>query len=81
MGSVKEAQRMEGPGIGIPELLVTFVVLPQLGLQVYALVDVLRVPNGSRFQTGTKLIWVLVVLLLGCVGGIVYFIIGRPRRT
>jgi Phospholipase_D-nuclease N-terminal len=72
---------MEGPRIGLPEILIVLVVLSQLGLQVWALADVLQVREDYRFQTGTKLIWVLVVLLLGCVGALVYFMIGRPRRA
>ena len=48
-------------------------------LFVYALVDAIRVPDDSMYQAGSKLIWVLVILLAPIVGSIVYLVIGAPR--
>jgi hypothetical protein len=56
-------------------------------LFVYALVDAIKVPDDSMYQTGNKLIWVLVILLAPVIGPIVYLVIGspqtprQPRRT
>jgi hypothetical protein len=56
-------------------------------LLVYALVDAVRVPDDSMYRAGTKLIWVLVIVLLPFfVGPLVYLVVGapaaerRPRR-
>jgi hypothetical protein len=46
---------------------------------IWALVDAVRVPDDSMYRTGTKLIWVLVILLGNLVGSIVYFAVGRPE--
>jgi uncharacterized membrane protein len=45
---------------------------------IWALVDVVKVPDDSSFRAGSKLIWVLVIVLTGVVGAIVYLIVGRP---
>jgi hypothetical protein len=60
-------------------LFVVAVLVPLAGFAVWvwALIDVLRTPDGA-FQTGTQLIWVLVVVLANIVGAIIYLVIGRP---
>ena len=45
---------------------------------IWALVDVVKVPDDSQFRAGNKLIWVLVIVITGAVGAIVYLIVGRP---
>jgi uncharacterized membrane protein len=45
---------------------------------VWALVDVVKVPDDSIFRAGNKLIWVLVIVLTGVVGAIIYVVVGRP---
>jgi hypothetical protein len=47
-------------------------------VMIWALVDAIRVPDDAMFRAGTKLIWVLVILLFQLVGAIIYFAIGRP---
>jgi phospholipase D-like protein len=56
-------------------------------LLIYALVDAIRVPDDSMYRAGTKLLWVLVIVLLPFfVGPLVYLVVGapaserRPRR-
>ena len=49
-------------------------------LMIWALVDAIRVPDDSMYRAGTKLIWVLVILLASFVGAIIYFAVGRPER-
>ncbi len=60
-----------------PWLLVGIVVvgLAQLSLQVLALVNVFRTPEG-RLVTGRRWVWVAVILF-GWVGLIAYFAAGR----
>ena len=48
----------------------------ELGLTVWAFVDLLRRP-ADAVRGGGKLIWVLVILLLSVVGPIVYLVAGR----
>jgi hypothetical protein len=47
-------------------------------LVIWALVDAIRVPDDTMYRAGNKLIWILVILLGGFIGAIVYFFIGRP---
>lgn len=47
-------------------------------LVIWALIDAIKVPDDSMFKAGNKLIWVLVILLGGFVGAIVYLAAGRP---
>lgn len=45
---------------------------------VWALVDVVKVPDDSMFKAGNKLVWVLVIVFTGVIGAIVYLVVGRP---
>lgn len=47
-------------------------------LWIWALVDAIRVPDDSMYRTGNKLVWVLVIVLTGIVGAVIYLAIGRP---
>lgn len=47
---------------------------------VWAIVDVVKVPDDSMFQAGNKLVWVLVVVLTGVLGAIIYLVVGRPAQ-
>jgi hypothetical protein len=61
-------------------IFAAFLVIWVVGfvLMIWALVDAIRVPDDSMFRAGTKLIWVLVILLFQLVGAIIYFAVGRP---
>jgi len=61
-------------------LLVPLVLL-LLGFVVWiaALVDAIRAPDDAYFRAGTKLIWVLVIVFTGWIGGLIYWVVGRPR--
>lgn len=50
-----------------------------LVLWVWALVDCIQVPDDSLYESGNKLIWVLVIVLANVIGAILYFAIGKPR--
>ena len=52
-----------------------------LGLAVFTVgtfVELLRVPEGHKFQSGTKAIWVVVILLTGVFGAALYLLAGKP---
>jgi hypothetical protein len=59
--------------------------LAGLVLVIWALVDAIQVPDDSMYQSGNKIVWVLVIVFLNFIGAILYFVIGRPtggsRRT
>jgi Phospholipase_D-nuclease N-terminal len=59
-----------------------FVVLWLLGLVlvIWALVDAIQVPDDAMYQSGSKIVWVLVIVLLNFIGAIIYFVIGRPTQ-
>ncbi len=60
------------------ELQVALILLAviQLGVQITAVVSILRTPV-ERLLTGKRWLWLLVVLAGGLVGAIVYRAIGR----
>jgi hypothetical protein len=45
---------------------------------IWALVDAIRMPDDAAYKSGTKLIWVLVIVLTGWIGALIYVIVGRP---
>jgi hypothetical protein len=61
------------------ELLVLLlpIALIQLGLLVYALVDLLR--PERRVVGGSKLAWALVIVLVNFIGPLVYLLAGRKE--
>ena len=64
-----------------PELLIIPFGLLFVGsfvIWIWALVDAIQVPDDSMYRSGTKLVWVLVILLTQVVGAIIYFLIGKP---
>ncbi|MCL2197541.1 MAG: PLD nuclease N-terminal domain-containing protein [Defluviitaleaceae bacterium] len=55
-------------------LILAPIVIIQLGLMIAALVHIFRHDN---YKTGSRLIWVIVVLCLNLIGPILYFVIGK----
>jgi hypothetical protein len=55
-------------------LLLPLAVL-EIGLLVWALVDLLR--PERRVLGGSKLVWALVIVLIGTFGPIIYLLVGR----
>jgi hypothetical protein len=53
--------------------------LANIVLVIWALVDAIKVPDDSMYQAGSKVVWVLVILLGGFIGAIVYLVVGRPK--
>ncbi|PTY03428.1 hypothetical protein DB346_05975 [Verrucomicrobia bacterium LW23] len=47
------------------------------GVWVWSLVDIIRnEPSGGN----DKIIWIVVVVLLGCLGSAIYYFVRRPER-
>ena len=56
--------------------LIIPLVLIQLGLMVFALIDL-----SKREKTrGPKWMWVLIIIFGELVGPIIYFVVGRPEE-
>ncbi|MFV2044900.1 MAG: PLD nuclease N-terminal domain-containing protein [Anaerolineales bacterium] len=51
------------------------ILLLQLGLMIFALVDLVR----REKTNGPKWVWALVIVLIGFIGPIVYLMIGREE--
>jgi Phospholipase_D-nuclease N-terminal len=64
-------------------LMVVFLLFGIAGtvLWIWAIVDVVRVTDESMFKAGNRLIWVLIVVLAGFVGALVYLFVGRPAKV
>ena len=62
-----------------PSLLLILLplVLIELGLVVVSLVDLLK--PERRVTGGNKLVWALVIVLVGTIGPIVYLLAGRKQ--
>ena len=67
-------------GAAIGGVLILLVVLALVALWIWALVDAIRVPDDADYRAGTKLLWVLVIVLTGFIGAAVYLAVGRPAR-
>lgn len=58
----------------LPLLIPVFII--QLGLMIFALVDLAKTPKTR----GPKWVWVLIIVFVNMIGPIIYFIIGRERE-
>jgi hypothetical protein len=65
----------------VPFLLVLLLGIAATVVWIWALVDCIQVPDDSMYRSGTKLIWVLVIVFATFIGSIVYLAIGRPDGT
>ena len=68
------------PGINL-STSVLLILLPlaliELGLVVFSLVDLFK--PERRVIGGNKLVWALVIILVGTIGPIVYLLAGRKQ--
>ena len=62
-----------------PVLIVLALGLAALVFWIWAIVDVVKVPDDSTFKAGNKLIWVLVIVFAGVIGAVIYLVVGRPE--
>jgi hypothetical protein len=51
-----------------------------IALWIFALVDCIRVEDDAMYRSGTKLIWILVIIFTQVIGAIIYLAVGRPER-
>ena len=60
-------------------LLITPILLIQLGLLIWGLYDLTR--PGRRVKGDSKVLWAIVIIFINILGPIVYFIVGREEAT
>ena len=59
-------------------LLVTPVILIELGLIVFALRDLLK--PERRVRGDSKLMWGVIIVLFNFIGPVLYFVVGREQE-
>lgn len=55
---------------------ITLLGLLELIFQIWMLVDAIQNP---RLQGSQRIVWVLVIILMPCLGPVLYFFVGRGR--
>ncbi len=68
MGDVASLVRL------LPLFIPLFLI--EIGLMVIALLDIVR---RERVRGGNKVVWILVVVLIGVIGPIAYLLFGRQE--
>jgi len=64
--------------VGSYELvIILFSLLFIVVLPILALVSVLR----SQFEGNDKIIWILLIVFLPCLGSMLYFVLGKKKRV
>ena len=66
---------MDVNGLSEYLLLLIPLVLIQIGLLIFALLDLVKRPQEAL--NGSKVMWVLIIALVNVIGPILYFIVGR----
>lgn len=61
-------------------LFVLFIPLAIAGFVfwIIMLLDAIKVPDERSFKSGNRLVWVLVIVLAGWIGALIYLLAGRP---
>jgi phosphotransferase system glucose/maltose/N-acetylglucosamine-specific IIC component len=57
-------------------LIIGLLSLAALGFWVWMLIDAIQNP---RLDSNTRLIWILVIVLTGAIGALIYFVAGRNK--
>ncbi len=59
-------------------LLIIPILVIQIGLLIWGLYDLTR--SDRRVRGDNKIIWALVIIFIGIIGPVVYFLVGREDR-
>ena len=62
--------------IGLPELIILFVLFLFFLPFILAFIDILR----SEFGGNNKIVWLLAVIFVPFIGAVTYFIFGRKQK-
>ena len=64
----------------IPAIIFFLLIAASFVVWVFAVADVARIEE-RELRSGSKLVWLLVVLLGHFVGAVLYLALGRPRPS
>lgn len=69
--------------IGGPELLIILLLLLSLALFIVWVWSIYRiaVSDDREFAAGTKVVWILVVVLVGIIGTAIWYLADYRQRT
>lgn len=67
--------------VGFLFLMFFLISLAGLAVWIWALIDCIQVPDDTLYDSGNKLVWVLIIVFLNVIGAILYIAIGRPREA
>ena len=62
--------------LGLLPFIIPLIIL-ELGLLVFALVDVAR---RKRVRGGSKVLWIIIIVIFEIIGPIVYLAVGRQEE-
>ena len=66
--------------IGLLVLLILVVGLVGFAVWLWALIDALQRPDSDwRSADQSKIVWILVIVLVGIIGSLIYLVVARPR--
>lgn len=54
-------------------MLLLPILFIQLGLMIFAMIDLIKIPRTN----GPKLMWGVIIVVVNIIGPILYFVIGR----
>jgi len=63
-----------GMSLGTFLLLIVPIALLEIGLMIWALVDVIR---RDYVRGNNKVVWILVIVIINIIGPIIYLLLGR----
>jgi len=63
-------------GFGLGLLLIPFGLL----LTAFWIWMLVHAVTNNALSDGEKVAWVLIILFLHCLGALIYFFVGRPRK-
>jgi hypothetical protein len=67
-------------GLGFGLFFVLAIVAAPLGLLLWALLDCLQRPDWTYRRSGQdRVVWIIVIAFVGCVGPVVYLLVARPK--
>jgi len=72
--------RWHAPAVNIDStqlLVLAPIILIQLGLLIWGLYDLTR--PGRLVRGGNKIIWAIVIIFIGIIGPMLYFLVGREE--
>jgi hypothetical protein len=67
-------------GLGAPEILILFMLLFGFVLPIWGIVDAATRPDPVWTAAGqNKVLWIVLQIVLGALGAIIYFVAIRPK--